>query len=169
MSLILSGNSGSMTVDSTAGVTFPNGTNPQAAPSKVLQVVQGIYSTQFSTSSTSFVDTGLTATITPLFSTSKILVLVSQQGFAAPSGAGSQDYVTNIVRGSTNIIQTKSQISASQSTFGNFMQFLDSPATTSATTYKTQVYLAISTSAVYFQWPSSSPSYSTITLMEIAQ
>ena len=134
----------------------------------VLQVVQSSYSTAFSTSSTSFVDTGLTATITPKFSNSKILVLISQQGFAIPSGSGTQDYVTNIVRGSTNIMQTKSQITASQSTFGNFMQFLDSPTTTSATTYKTQVYVAIATSTVYFQWASTSPSVSTITLMEIA-
>ena len=49
---------------------------------KVLQVVNATYSTDTSTTSTSYVDTGLTATITPLFSTSKVLVLISQKIFA---------------------------------------------------------------------------------------
>ena len=64
-------------IDGTAGITFPVGTNPQDAPSKVLQVVQGTLLTATSTTSTSLVTTGLTASITPLFSTSKIAIFIT--------------------------------------------------------------------------------------------
>jgi hypothetical protein len=44
---------------------------------KLLQLVQGTYSTQTGTSSTSYVDTGLSVTITPTLNTSKVLILIS--------------------------------------------------------------------------------------------
>ena len=64
-------------IDGSAGITFPNGSNAQAAPSKVLQVVTANTSGAVSTTSTSYVDTGLSCSITPLFSTSKILIMVN--------------------------------------------------------------------------------------------
>jgi hypothetical protein len=106
----------------------------------VLQVVQGKYSTSFTTTSQSFVSTGATATITPTSSTSKILAQVSVN---AGSGSNQWQYFT-LYRGSTNI----SGSSGSASTPSGFLnnnssdylqtvnfQILDSPATTSSTTY----------------------------------
>ena len=58
-------------IDGSAGITFPNST-VQASAGQVLQVVNATYSTSTGTSSSSYVDTGLTASITPKFSTSKI-------------------------------------------------------------------------------------------------
>ena len=63
-----------------AGVlTLPTGTGTllRAEGGKVLQVVSGTTSTSASSSTSTFVDTGLTATITPASSTSKIMVIVS--------------------------------------------------------------------------------------------
>jgi len=171
MSLILSGNSGSLTVDSTAGITFPNGSNPQAAPSKVLQVVNSTYSTATSTTSTSFVTTGLSASITPLFSTSKILVLINdcmQIGGTSDNGGG-----LLISRGGTNIwnssntglyIYTASGSTSYNSQMVNII-YLDSPATTSSTTYTFQMQARASDTVVaqYGSTPAS------MILMEIAQ
>ena len=68
-----------------SGLTFPDNstqaigglttTNPQSGG--VIQVVSVYYPTTQSQSSQSYIDTGLTATITPKFSTSKILILLS--------------------------------------------------------------------------------------------
>ena len=100
---------------------------------KILQVVQGTYATTVSTSSTSYVTTNLNATITPSATTSKILVIYSLLAsnttdqtrttiYRGTVGSG-----TNL--GSTNgFATTKNQNTAASS-------FLDSPSTTSATTY----------------------------------
>ena len=70
MSIILSGDN---------GVTYPNST-VQASAGVVLQVVNATYSTATTSSSSAYADTGLTATITPKFSTSKVLVIINQNG-----------------------------------------------------------------------------------------
>ena len=121
-------------IDGTAGATFPNGTNPQAAPSKVLQVVQGSFSTQFTTTSTSFVSTGLSASITPLFSTSKILVLFNNGSTFNLSGGVS---VFTIYRNGSNLGQSVtgfSLVTGNADSNANIC-YLDSPSTTSSTTY----------------------------------
>jgi ABC-type tungstate transport system permease subunit len=70
-----------MIIDGTNGVTFPNST-VQASAGQILQVVNAGYATEVTNSTTTPTDTGLTATITPKFSTSKILVIASQTGCA---------------------------------------------------------------------------------------
>ena len=64
----------SMIIDGTNGLTFNNAT-VQASAGQVLQVVNATYGTAASTSSASFVDSGMSATITPKFATSKIFAL----------------------------------------------------------------------------------------------
>lgn len=100
----------------------------------------------FTMASTTFTDvTGLSVTITPSASTSKILVLINLQ-------MGTQVGVTNcfarLVRGATTIavgdaagsrIPTTIFGPASAANPMGSMAFLDSPATTSATTYKVQI------------------------------
>ena len=114
---------------------------------KILQVVSTTKTDPFSSSSTSYVDvTGLSATITPASSSNKIMVLVTACG----NTNGSKGY-GRIVRGSTAIAVGDADGSKVQATFdmnnaasGNRGQsyvgsILDSPNTTSATTYKLQI------------------------------
>jgi hypothetical protein len=143
-----------------------------AAGGKVLQVVSATYGTGTTISTTSFTDTGLTATITPTSATSKILVLIMQP--MATSRNGTRAYAnTSLLRGGTTLLGTSGNATlgvftneAESGIFGQFnTSYLDSPATTSATTYKTQgqVYEATSSANVIYQAQMTA----TITLMEI--
>jgi hypothetical protein len=125
-----------LTLDGTAGITFPSGSGTQAAQSKVLQVVNATSTSSFSTSSGSFVTTGISGSITPLFSTSKILVMFSafnmvQTGNMAP--------VLTVYRGATALDSVGFSQSYSStgvtSTGTGAGVYLDSPATTSSTAY----------------------------------
>jgi hypothetical protein len=105
-------------------------------------VVQTVKTDVFSSSSTSFVDiTGLSVVITPTSATSKVLVVAN---FIMGEGTGSFVIQANLRRGSTNIAQSVSATNATWS-YGesaggqqHAIAFLDSPATTSATTYSVQ-------------------------------
>lgn len=144
-----------------------------AAPAgggKVLQVVYGMYNTQTAINSSSYVDTGLSATITPSSATSKILILASNYVYF-DSASGNPGVGLQIVRTSTAVYEQ----SPNQDSFGIIigtsggrglrgsinMQYLDAPSTTSATTYKTQAKTSTNS---YFQWDASK---SNIILMEI--
>jgi hypothetical protein len=133
-------------------LTSDGDTAEWAAPAgggKVLQVVQATYGTQTESTSTTWADTGLSVSITPTAATSKIMVLVNQpfELFRTSSGAGGG---IRLLRGATFIWGDESAnspgsmySSAGGSTSRqiiNYVSFgyLDSPATTSATTYKTQ-------------------------------
>jgi len=145
---------------------------------KVLQVVQAEYSTGTTIASTTFTDTGLTASITPSASTSKVLVLVSQPAVIGYSSGSSVGGSAQIVRGSTAVfvqgankdslyftIQVSGQ-SDLQLGQNISMIYLDSPATTSATTYKTQAAVS-STAAGRSITAQYNSAKSTITLIEI--
>jgi hypothetical protein len=122
-------------------------TSPKAG--NVIQVVNVTKTDVFTTTSSSFVDvTGLTASITPSSASSKILVMISFC-FSANSGAGYPQ--TRILRDSTAVYvgdAAGSRTRALNLTYGfsqdnGFItpasaQFVDSPATTSAITYKLQ-------------------------------
>jgi len=122
-----------------------------AVGGKVLQVVSATHSTQATSTSTTWADTGLTATITPSLATSKILVLMTTPFY------NQRDNVSNnaglrLLRGSTFIFGDSAASAPgtwqghydSLATGQNFRRtasftYLDSPNTTSATTYKTQL------------------------------
>jgi hypothetical protein len=136
----------------------------------VLQVVNATYSTSTSNSTSTYADTGLTATITPLFSTSKILIIVDQNGLYKSSASNTTSMNIQLLRGATNIgVFSQSDtytFTASENQVGSASyNYLDSPATTSATTYKTQFSSRGNTAFVNVQ---NGSSISTITLMEIA-
>lgn len=108
-----------------------------------VQIVTSQYTTEVSTTSTSFVDSGVSVTITPTNSANRILVLFQGQICIGTSGTT----LMNIVRGSTNIAQPASGTNPSSfNIWANSNNFswptpffwLDSPSTTSATTYKLQ-------------------------------
>jgi hypothetical protein len=111
--------------------------------SKIAQVQSSILDTTFTTSSGTMVDSGLTVSITPTSASSTILVMVQLNG----ASDGSSNFFGNLVRTSTAIdigatAGSRSSVTFfAESSFLYFMgaTFLDSPATTSATTYKVQV------------------------------
>lgn len=117
---------------------------------KALQVVQNSFSTQTNLNSASYIDTGLTATITPSATSSKVLIFgfipVNTSHFATPYRVYGWGF--NIVRGSTEIKAGHSTlyyqaINDSDINYTVFARphnfcFLDSPNTTSSTTYKIQ-------------------------------
>jgi phage-related tail fiber protein len=123
------------------------GTGRTSGPGKVLQVLQAVKSDAFSTTSTSLVDvSGLSVTITPTSASSKILVTVdlfiSSSHFV--SHAQLLRGTTQLYKGNAAGNRPRDTISFSQNDSGDgIMQrssatYLDSPSTTSATTYKVQ-------------------------------
>jgi hypothetical protein len=158
----------SMIIDGSAGVTFPNST-VQASAGQVLQVVSFPYSTQFSTSSTSFTSTGIATSITPKFSTSKIFIAVTMPIFNTGTNSLSERFT--IFRGTTS--GTNLGVATWGMGLWNLagyttcaMSYLDSPATTSSTTYTVAISSEGGTNTVY-SCPFST--VASITLMEIAQ
>lgn len=156
-----------LAVGSTSQVlTVAGGVPTWAAPAaggKVLQVVMAEYSTNFSMSSATYADTGMTVTITPTLNTSKILVL--HNGNYARSGSASAVNI-KILRGSTAIRTYNAQMYDGTDANGRgeiSMTILDAPATTSATTYKVQIAQDAGTS-VSAQYNSET---STIVCLEI--
>lgn len=135
---------------------------------RVLQVVAGSTSTQVVSDTTTPVDTGLTATITPQSTSNKILVCISQNGLLKITGNTSM--ALSVFRGGTNIGTILGQGGQTQNTdtngFGGVSSMiLDSPATTSATTYKTSFYSVANIPTVAVQHTNI---VSTIVLMEIS-
>ena len=165
-----------LTADTTVSPYKVKWASPAGGGGKVLQVVFAEYSTN-NTTTTTYVDTGLSATITPSASTSKILVIASQHASASRS-ADDVGVQYRLVRGSTTILQ---QGAADEG--GSFYQYiamsgesnvifttvtpityLDSPSTTSATTYKITGRSNFTGTTASFQ---KGNAISTITLLEI--
>jgi hypothetical protein len=166
-----------LAIGSTGNVlTVSGGVPAWVAPAgggKVLQVVYANSTTATTISSTSYTDTSLTATITPTSATSKILVLINQSFyFQRTASGGDQGVGIQILRGATSVFDTGGNIWGANITGSSAVQighmgaltYLDSPATTSATTYKTQAKNLRATGSSVYQ-ESSVPS--AITLIEI--
>jgi hypothetical protein len=156
-------------------LTVSGGVPAWATPAgggKVLQVVSGTYGTATTITTTTFTDTGLSLSITPTSATSKILVLIMQQ--MSGNRTGVRMYAnTRLLRGGTTLLGVDGNATfglyaggSDASLFGQFnTSYLDSPATTSSTTYKTQgqVYEATGSANVIYNQQMTS----TITLIEI--
>ena len=113
-----------------------------------LQVVQTVKTDTFTMTGTTFTDvTGLSVTITPSSSSSKVLIIPS---LSIGAKKGSR-HGYRILRGSTAIgvgdssgsrtqyTQQAGNLNSDTAVYSNTFLFLDSPATTSATTYKIQL------------------------------
>jgi hypothetical protein len=137
----------------------------------VLQVVSATYSTEVSSTTSTLIDTGVSASITPTSATSKIYVMVTHPQNFKSATTGSESIRFRIIRNSTSIFSATEYLgytgSIVQSYFSAAFSYLDSPATTSATTYKTQFCnnFGSPNGTVSVQ---SANTTSTITLMEIA-
>ena len=163
-----------LTLPAVSGTVITTGSSGQSIPKaalptgSVLQVVSANLTSAASTTSTSMVDTGLTASITPTSSSSKVLVLVTASGLDKPSSSG-ESISLSLVRGSTDIFgQTNIMYSTTAMGFvvESGMVYLDSPATTSSTTYKLQFRGRLGGTVKINQ--DNSYDYSSITLLEIA-
>ena len=160
------------TLPASTGTIITTG-SPQSG--SVIQVVNATATTAVGVNTTTPTDTGLTATITPKFSTSKILVFVVQSARYS-RGTNEQGHALTLLRGATTLVSeadryggyiysnTTTSIDAAVQTP---IIYLDSPATTSATTYKTQGRPLSTGSSGTVAYQSESQ-ISTITLMEIA-
>ena len=172
-----------MRIHSSGGVSIGNTTDPGATnlsvtgsissgsraitkasmpTGSILQVVQTATSIFTSTTSATFASTGLSAAITPTSSTSKILVLVMANYY----GTGYQTQAT-IYRDSTNLAGANGMLMLNSSGFWSplHMSYLDSPATTSSTTYA--VYWRTTTGSTNYFGGDGSQTI-TITLLEVA-
>jgi len=145
-------------------------TSAQMPTGSVLQVIIGYASTGVSTTTDTYIDTGLTATITPKFSTSKILVTVQQNGVSKSNTSTQNSLGLRLYRNGVNQVNFGLFVgytaTANDGIYGTAgVSLLDSPATTSATIYKTVFNSALNSGSVSVQNGSIT---STIVLMEIA-
>lgn len=106
---------------------------------RILQVVESANDTTLkSTTSLTFADSSLTLTITPQATSNKILCVYVVNGFVAGSTTG---LGLRLLRGASTVVGTdydNGYGSASGNAFNTMLYYIDSPATTSATTYKIQ-------------------------------
>ena len=121
-------------------INFGDGTTLDSATisaGKVLQVQQTVKSDKSATTSTSFIDVpSLSVAITPAATSNKVLVRAS---VSCGAGGGGIDNKIRLMRGSTNLLNDQFvRQTSSQTNYTWVLEKLDSPSTTSSTTYKVQ-------------------------------
>ena len=169
MALVLNG-SGSIAGLSAGGISDAGAIADAAmGAGAVLQVVSGTYSTQAANATTTYADTGLSASITPSSTSNKILVLVNHPSNYSSASNSQNALNIRLFRGSTEIAIVAYNTGYTNTTQEAFLSesisYLDSPATTSSVTYKTQFKNNTSANEVRVQQGNQT---STIILMEIA-
>ena len=135
----------------------------------IIQIVGATASTSTDSSSTTYADTGLSASITPTSASNRILVFVNQNGLYKTSGNSGNGINLRLTTPSTNIIfgfeigftNTASDLVVGSCSFVH----LDSPSTTSACTYKTQFANRVNATKVTVH---SGAATSSIILAEVA-
>ena len=159
-----------------SGVTFtvPSGvtlTNNGSASGfgKVLQVVSGTNNSEASNNTTTYADTGLSLAITPSATSSKVLVIVQQNGTGPDEGNSGNAISLKLMRDSTDLQEFALRMGYTNTALRMYIGtngtvHLDSPSTTSAVTYKTQFKNRVAANNVYCQ---INGSVSSIVLMEI--
>lgn len=180
-----------LTLPTVSGTILTTGSSGQSIPKaalptgSVLQVLQAVKTDTFSTSSTTYTDvTGLSISITPTSASSKILVMYDVKG-----SCGNIQLAFALVRNSTQIYvgDASGNRRRASSVVGGIPEpsesyrfpqqgcaiFLDSPATTSSTTYKVQAVVNAGTGYVNRADDDQDENYrgrvaSSITVMEIA-
>ncbi len=121
-------------------ITGGTGANPSwgdASGGKVLQVVSAVKTSESSTTSSSYVSTGLSASITPSATSSKIFILTSNPVY---QNSASQWIQNTIYKGSSNLSSGGDGFAGARNNGSSIgcslvCSFLDSPSTTSSTTY----------------------------------
>ena len=155
-------------------LTVSGGVPAWSAPAgggKVLQVVQDTLTANFSTGSSSFVDTGLTVSITPSSATSKIYITASASAWSVGGSGTPHNYsMFGLIRDATqlqlNILghYAGATLSGQEDYIPLGFSYLDSPATTSSVTYKIQGKIGVSALA---RIDGGATQIASITVMEI--
>jgi hypothetical protein len=165
-----------LTLPDNSGTVLTSATTTGFPAGSVLQVVQGSTTTRVQISTSTYTDSNLTASITPTSSSSKILVLISQNIGSFCSNNSGNSGALRIVRDSTTVFTSENVInivaglgvSGELRVAGQYsFVYLDSPSTTSSVTYKTQIARLTGIDRIEPQ-SNNGTSNSTITLMEIA-
>jgi hypothetical protein len=134
---------------------------------KVLQVVYGSTTTRVTNTTTTYADTGITATITPSAASSKILVTTLACLGAYHASGTSVGVMARLLRGATEIAENELALYATTGELyvSHVFYMLDAPNTTNATTYKVQFANSVAGREAYTSYYDD---LSTIVLMEIA-
>ena len=161
-----------------------NGIPVGASGAGIVQIVQGSTQTEVTTNTTTYVDTTLSATITPISSSNKIFVMVSQQFHMNNNSTGAWGSGMRVLRDSTTIYEPATDASGpfgdSYLSFGGTtsmdvysrwtIDILDNPGTTSAIIYKVQARpytVAPSGTGLKLNSNRTQDAISYITLMEV--
>ena len=137
----------------------------------VLQVVSTTSTSNFTTSSTSYADTGFTASITPSATSSKVLVLFSSVGGGTRDGSENDNQFGLTRDNGSNYLTVKRVEDYDYGGDGSVLRmpfninYLDSPSSTNAVAYK--IYAKSNNSTAAFMGSNSS-SITEFILMEIA-
>ena len=159
-------------------------TSSKLSAGKILQVVSVVDDTDTSITSATYTDTGLSANITPISTSSKVLVIVNHAIYLSRSTTSVYGGY-KLLRGSTDIFNPNPNDGNGPYGLGYYSgeangtvlsvmhttQFLDSPSSTSQQTYKTQgrVYIASSSANIRFNYNAAgNDGKSVMTLMEVA-
>jgi hypothetical protein len=155
------------TILTSASQSIPSAALPAGS---VLQVVNATTTTEATNATNTYADTNLTASITPKFATSKILVLVAANGLGVRNTA--TYWNGYVVRDSTAIAGFCNYLSqVDQGWWGASLSYLDSPATASLTTYTLRGIRQDGSNNCVFNVTTGTAgtgTVSNITLMEIA-
>ena len=158
---------------------IPTGGVPTGGGGGIIQVVHATATTGVSQSysTNSFADTGLSASITPKFSTSKILITGYLSYYVYLSGVGSAEWNFAVCDGSNNILDGTTA-SDEGYRFNEYyvlggkhpINFLHSPSTTSSFTYKMRMNAksANQSGSLVCQRNGTANNISRITLMEVS-
>jgi len=155
-------------VDGTSGLTFPNST-VQASAGKLIQVVSVNYSTTVTIATQTWTNSGLSLSITPKFSTSKLLVMVNANGLGKDTN-NTWNWLRVMRDGSVSQVITNFAgytASSAALTYGSAcIHYLDNATTTSSTTYSLQLASGAGITNAYLNIAGTENS--SITIMEIA-
>jgi hypothetical protein len=138
---------------------------------KIIQVVSGVTTTNSTNTTATLADTGLSATITPTSASNKILVIVSQHylSYRANTTAGGRIALlrdATVIVGNTSYDIIQGYAATNENKGIHNIVYMDSPATTSSITYKTQHRVESATNSAVIEISRNSHP-SSIVLMEV--
>lgn len=135
---------------------------------RILQVVQATTTTQSSSTSATYANTALSASITPQSTTSKVFVMVSGLGYTSSAATELGVRITRDQPSAPTVLQTTALAvySPTVAVAGSYVfMYLDSPSLASAITYRLQLARSAGTGVVYDEVNSS---VTTMTLLEVS-
>jgi len=159
------------TLQTPSGTGVITSQNKIVYPGAVLQIAQNDYMTWTSSTSSSLIPTGLQCSITPILSTSKIVVLINVNGMY--NSSTSNTVLFSLYRNGSSIASLDGSYSNNVVNYGGSCsyQYFDSPASTTTQTYALYFRSSSGVNMGINNYTVSNPSTtrSSILLMEIAQ